>query len=76
MKFGPDAVTVRKGQTVTWKFDDGGTPHQILGLDDAGMAINSRILNSGEYSYTFDRPGVYKYICSLHPEMKGTVTVE
>jgi plastocyanin len=24
----------------------------------------------------FDTPGTYEYICSIHPNMKGTVVVE
>ena len=27
------------------------------------------------YSYTFDKPGTYKYFCDLHPHMVGRVVV-
>ena len=29
----------------------------------------------GTFSHTFDQPGEYRYICALHPGMKGTVVV-
>jgi len=25
--------------------------------------------------FKFDKPGTYKYDCSIHPDMTGTVTV-
>ena len=28
------------------------------------------------FSFTFDKPGTYTYICSIHPTMKGTVIVK
>jgi plastocyanin len=28
------------------------------------------------YSYTFTKPGVYEYFCTLHPLMTGKVTVK
>ncbi len=76
MKFSPADITVKAGETVTWKFDDGGIPHTVTGLKDIGMSISSPIQKDGEYSHVFDRPGTYKYVCTLHPQMEGTVTVE
>ncbi|MGW0248751.1 cupredoxin domain-containing protein [Nocardia goodfellowii] len=74
MKFSPDTVTVRVGDTVTWKFAD-KMPHSVQGIGDKAMGINSPIFDQGEWSYTFTMPGTYRYLCSLHPEMRGTVTV-
>ncbi|MBF6242192.1 MULTISPECIES: plastocyanin/azurin family copper-binding protein [Nocardia] len=74
MKFSSDAVTVRAGDTVTWKFSD-KVPHAVQGIGDAAMGINSPIFTGGEWSHTFAVPGVYRYLCPLHPEMRGTVTV-
>ncbi|MGW0054501.1 cupredoxin domain-containing protein [Nocardia nova] len=74
MKFSPDAVTVQAGDTVTWKFSD-KVPHAVQGIGDAAMGINSPIFTGGEWSHTFAVPGVYRYLCPLHPEMRGTVTV-
>ncbi|MFI7191854.1 plastocyanin/azurin family copper-binding protein [Nocardia nova] len=74
MKFSPDAVTVQAGDTVTWKFAD-KVPHAVQGIGDAAMGINSPIFTGGEWSHTFAVPGVYRYLCPLHPEMRGTVTV-
>ncbi|CAM2861049.1 plastocyanin/azurin family copper-binding protein [Skermania piniformis] len=75
MKFTPSTVRVKVGQTVTWKFQDDGIPHQVAGVRDNALGINSPILKEGEYSFTFTGAGNYSYICSLHPEMRGTVEV-
>ncbi|WP_054815751.1 plastocyanin/azurin family copper-binding protein [Nocardia arizonensis] len=75
MAFSPADVTVKVGDTVTWKFSD-RFPHSVQGMGDKAMGINSPIHTSGEWSYTFIAPGTYRYLCSLHPEMRGTVTVE
>ncbi len=74
MRFSPADITITAGDTVTWKFSD-RVPHSVQGIGDAAMGINSPILTKGEWSYTFTVPGTYRYLCPLHPEMKGTVTV-
>jgi len=75
MAFSPAAVTVRVGDTVTWEFSD-SVPHSVQGIGDKAMGINSPILTTGEWSFTFTQPGEYRYLCSLHPQMRGSVTVE
>lgn len=75
MKFSPADVTVKVGETVTWKFRDSAV-HNVQGIGDKAMGINSPIFQTGEWSYTFTVPGTYRYLCSIHPQMRGTVTVE
>ncbi|MBU3061550.1 cupredoxin domain-containing protein [Nocardia sp. NEAU-G5] len=75
MKFSPDAITVTSGGTVTWKFED-RYPHAVQGIGDSAMGIDSPIFNQGEWSHTFTVPGTYRYMCPLHPDMHGTVTVQ
>lgn len=75
MKFSPADITIKVGDTVTWKFSD-KVPHAVQGIGDSAMGINSPIFTDGEWSHTFDVPGTYRYLCPLHPEMRGTVTVE
>jgi plastocyanin len=66
-------VTVTAGSTVTWKNQD-GEPHTVASLD--GL-FRSPALDEGDtYSFKFEKPGVYRYICSIHPKMKATVTVK
>ncbi|MBW0271467.1 copper-binding protein [Nocardia sp. MH4] len=74
MKYSPADATIKVGETVTWKFSD-KAPHNVQGIGDKAMGINSPIIDKGEWSYTFTQPGTYRYLCSLHPDMRGTITV-
>ena len=66
-------VIIPSGSTVTWKNMD-GEPHTVVSLDGA---FRSKALDEGDsFTYRFDKPGVYKYICSIHPKMTATVTVK
>jgi plastocyanin len=66
-------VTVSSGSTVTWKNLD-GEPHTVVSLD--GLFRSKALDEDDSFSYRFDKPGVYKYICSIHPKMTATVTVK
>ena len=71
--FHPMAVTVPVGATVTWKNLD-GEPHTVTGIDGG---FRSAALDEDEtYSFKFTKPGVYKYLCTIHPRMVATVTVK
>lgn len=75
MAYTPSSITVSVGQTVTWVFDDRGTPHDVVGLGDAKPVLRSPLLTSGSWEFTFTEPGTYNYTCSLHPDMLGVVVV-
>lgn len=69
-KFSPKAITVRSGKEVVWDFADGSIPHDVK-----FKGFKSRVLRKAQYRHTFDKPGSFDYICSIHPFMKGTVKV-
>jgi plastocyanin len=70
-RFDPVAVEVPAGTTVTWSFEDGGTPHDVTG--DGWKSGEPQ--SEGSYSHAFDRPGTYPYRCTLHAGMDGRVVV-
>lgn len=76
MTFQPSTVTIRVGQTVTWKFDDRGIAHNVTSAAGAPERFASTIMTGGSYSHTFDQPGTYPYTCTLHSGMAGTVVVQ
>ena len=71
--FNPGSITINKGMTVVWTNND-SVGHTVTADQGAGPASN--LLNPGEtYAYTFNDPGTFNYHCTVHPSMKGTVTV-
>jgi plastocyanin len=71
--FGPQALTVSVGTTVTWINQD-DIPHTVVADD---KTFKSKVLDSDErFSFTFTKPGEYGYFCSLHPHMTGKVIVK
>src|ERR1700681_4581093 len=71
--FGPAAITVAAGTTVTWTNRD-DIPHTVVSDD---KAFKSKVLDTDEkFSYTFTKPGTYPYFCSVHPKMTGKVVVQ
>ena len=73
--FGPAALTVSVGSTVTWTNHD-DIPHTVVSTDDP-KAFKSKVLDTDEkFSFTFTKPGTYAYFCSIHPKMTGKVTAQ
>jgi plastocyanin len=71
--FGPAALTVPVGTTVTWTNRD-DIPHTVVSTDDA---FKSKVLDTDEKSsFTFSKAGSYPYFCSIHPKMTGKVVVQ
>jgi plastocyanin len=70
--FDPGAITVRAGDTVQWT--NLGTAKE--GHSASSPEFDSGILQTGgTYSFTFRQPGTFSYVCSTHPDMKGSVRV-
>jgi plastocyanin len=70
-KFDADTVHVAKGGSVTWTNSD----NQNHTATAAG-GFNTGTIKPGESkTVTFDTAGTFKYACSFHPFMTGTVVV-
>ena len=70
LAFAPETLTVEAGDTVTWVWRDGSINHDVSGDDFA-----SEVMSEGSFRNRFDDPGSYDYICTLHPNMTGTIEV-
>jgi YVTN family beta-propeller protein len=70
--FEPAQITVKAGERVTWQNDD-GAPHGVV-YKDGGTGIDL-LLPGKSFARTFDKPGTYDYVCSVHPYMTARVTV-
>lgn len=68
----PQDVSVARGTKVTWTNSD-SDPHNVVA---DGGAFKSKTLAKGEsYEFTFAEPGTFAYSCSIHPDMRGKVSV-
>jgi hypothetical protein len=67
----PATVTVDVGDTVTWTNRD-DAPHTAT---DEGRFDTGELARGESGSHTFRRAGRFAYLCTLHPQMEGTVVV-
>jgi plastocyanin len=71
-KFEPADLAIAVGKTVQFINAD-EEPHTATATDGT---FNSKALDTDQtWNYTATKPGTYPYICSVHPFMKGTLTV-
>ncbi len=71
--FSPGTIVIRAGDTVRWTNDSSASE----GHTATGEGFDSGFMREGDtYSHRFSKPGSFSYICSIHPFMKGTVTVK
>jgi len=65
---------VKKSAYITWTNTD-DSPHQVTVTSADGL--RTAVMQKGErQTLKFDTPGVYDYICGLHPAMKGKIEVK
>ena len=72
--FNPDSPSVAAGTTVTWVWDDDSASHTVTA---DGNQFDSGLQSKGaKFTFTFKSAGTYKYHCSVHPQMLGTIKVQ
>ena len=78
--FSPNVLNVKTGTTVTFVNTDaaGHTVTSVkTGTTDPDGIFDSGLLSAKKntFSFKFDNPGTYEYICSVHTHMRGTIIV-
>ena len=70
-QFAAATIRLATGGTVRWTWR-GDNPHNVTFTGGPASATQS----NGTYERTFDAPGAFRYICTIHGQsMSGTVTV-
>ncbi len=70
--YAPAVSKVAAGTWVTWS-NNGQDAHTVTALDGS---FDSQNLDPSEgFSWFFDRPGTFQYVCALHPWMTGKIIV-
>jgi plastocyanin len=70
--FRPKSLEVTAGTTVTWTNRE-VVPHTATAED--GSFDSEALGENDSFSYTFDEPGTYPYLCTFHTNMRGEVVV-
>jgi len=73
MKFLPGQVKIRVGDSVKWINQEKRNNHSVR--FESENLESERFFPGESWSRTFDKAGVYPYICGPHPEMTGQVEV-
>jgi plastocyanin/glucose/arabinose dehydrogenase len=79
LAYSPAELTVPVGTTVVWQNEDNVAHTVTAGTPDAPQPdqFDSGIFGSGEsFRFTFDEAGTFAYFCTIHPNMRATITVE
>ena len=80
LKFSPTEVSAPADAPFAIAFDNQeGVPHNMVISDAAGTKVFEGEIVSGQqvtYSVPALAAGAYPFICAVHPDMKGTITVE
>jgi plastocyanin len=72
--FDPKSTTVKVGQKVTWVNDD-SVDHNVTA--NSGADFKSKNFGKGgSFSFTPTKAGTIKYVCTIHPGMEATLTVQ
>ncbi|NUS65193.1 MAG: cupredoxin family copper-binding protein, partial [Saccharothrix sp.] len=72
--YSPATLSVSVGDTVTWTNQD-TAPHNVV-VTSGPEKFTSPTLQKGQsFAFTFTKAGSYQYYCSLHPDMKASITV-
>ena len=78
--YAPDKVTVKRNTTIAWKWPDLTSDGHDVALQKGPKGVKKFASEEAAAAYTYRRkltvPGTYKIVCTLHDEMKMTITVK
>ena len=66
-------VSAKVGDVITWTNSD-AVPHKVA-LDDGSCTMTDNITGDAPQSLVFNQAGAFPFHCTVHPSMKGTITI-
>ena len=71
-RFHPGNLTIKRGDSVTFSWRDGGTEHNVT-----FHGFHSRTQGHGSYTVRFTHSGTFNYRCTIHESegMRGRIVV-
>lgn len=81
--FSPDQLEIKVGDSIEWIWSDlNQNPHDVTlvsgpaGVDRLDYKTPNAPSRNFRWKRRFDKPGTWEFVCSLHFQMKMTVTVQ
>ena len=71
-KFSPPALTVHSGDRIVWRNKD-LVPHTAT---SHGVFDSRSIASGSSWTFVARKVGTLPYVCTFHPTMQGSLTVE
>jgi len=73
LRFHPGNLTIRRGDTVTWQWRDGGTEHNVT-----SSSFHSHTMTRGSFTVRFNQRGTFNFRCTIHERqgMRGRIIVD
>jgi plastocyanin len=75
IKFQPESLTVKVGDEITWVNED-SVQHDVVNVKEGQEPKSDLFTKGGTYSWTPTAAGTIEYVCTVHPNMTGTLVVE
>lgn len=72
IRFHPGTLAIKRGDSVTWLWRDGGEEHNVT-----FHGFHSRTMGRGSYTVRFSHAGTFNYRCTIHESegMRGKIVV-
>jgi plastocyanin len=70
--YGPSALDVLPGETVLWTNESART-HTVT--SDTGLYDSGHLGPAQRFEFTFNKPGIYLYHCTIHANITGEIDV-
>ncbi|CAN7512257.1 cupredoxin domain-containing protein [Massilia sp. LjRoot122] len=75
MRFIPETLEVRRGDTVIWRNKD-PFPHTATAIASGGGPASPNIAAGESWKFKATKKGRHDYLCTLHRTMKGKLVVK
>jgi len=70
----PSSLIIKAGDTVTWTNQD-AVEHDVTVTSGPASFRSPMLAQGSSWSHTFTVAGPYSYVCSVHPDMRASITV-
>jgi plastocyanin len=74
--FTPKTKTIKKNGSVKFSWSKADNPHNVTFSKKAGRPKNCGTKSSGTCTRKFKTRGTFKYVCTIHFGMKGSIRVK